>query len=204
MKRKQARKIRSKKLQEKILWLSNYLEDNKIIIGFHHKKKAFQQLLKNYGEINQTNPNRLLARIDGNGWCRFNENSEELNTAYILKEDIQDVFLNRYVVVKNGGVYDLECEFFFTRKEFFHLKRLYEKGLVNKDLNLIDSKMAGDEAYHDWEYKRAKESNRFFNFLLHNRKSNNPDNLSVQEYIEQNTPDKDDWYDEGEEDNYDE
>ena len=73
MKRKQARKIRSKKLQEKILWLSNYLEDNKIIIGFHHKKKPFQQLLKNYGEINQTNPNRLLARIDGNGWCRFNE-----------------------------------------------------------------------------------------------------------------------------------
>lgn len=174
---------KTKMLQQEAGWLLNHRDDNKILIGFHHKKKVFQTLLNSYGEIQALNPNRLLIKADNIGWTFFRRLFGR--TVFILKEDIEEVFLNRYIVIKNGGVYDLELDYFFPRKRFFKLKRLYEHKLVDKDLNLIDLKLAGDSPRR-WSYEYAKERSRFINQLLHKRKRYNSNNLNVSKYIDEN------------------
>ena len=158
------------KMQQTIIGKWSDMKDDKILIGFYHNKKSYQQLLKNYGEVCCTTPNRLISRVTGNGWITIKNGYS--NNVYVLMQDVQEVFLNRYIVIKNGGVYDLECDYFFTRKAFTKLKRLYEHGLVDKDLDFIDSKTRRHEVYSLWRYEPAKDANRFLNTLRHNIKAN--------------------------------
>lgn len=166
MKRKQAEK--QLRLQHDINWMWDYFGEDKILIGSHHKKRVFRVLIQNEWKMRSLIPNRLITKIDDNGWT-FRRNPME-RTIFILKSDIEEIFLKRYVVIKNGPAYDLLFDTHIQRKRFFKLKRLYDKGFLTKDLTPKLIKMAGNKNLKDG-YDLIKQDYRERNIFLHFRKA---------------------------------
>lgn len=120
-----------------------------ILVGFNHKKKEFRRLLNNYGVPTQVS--RVLVRanyLDGWEYIPHPDNMNE--GVYFLKEDVKQIFLGRFVEMKEGGVYDIVEKHFYKKSLFQKWKKEYEEGLRDRNLDLITSRMRGNHRYDDY------------------------------------------------------
>ena len=123
--------------------------NNTILIGFNHKKKEFKRLLNNYGV--PTQPSRVLTRANYlDGWEYIPHPDKIDGGVYFLKKDVKEIFLGRFVEMKEGGVYDIIDEHFYKKSLFQKWKREYEKGLRDRNLDLITERMRGNHHYDDY------------------------------------------------------
>lgn len=60
---------------------------------------------------------------------------KDIKFCLIRKADVKEIWLKNYVVLKSGGVYSIRANYWYTKKDFYGIRNLYNKGLTHQDFN---------------------------------------------------------------------
>ena len=162
---------RERAINERFIGVMNHIVTNKntVVIENYNPKYA-----RSYGHVNSMHMNSRhyykLAKklffaniVDrwGGAWLtpsdidkKSFEGNSDIIFCFIKKADVKEVWLKNYIVLKKGGVYSIRENRWYSVKDFYKLRNLYNNKMLNESW-AWEYRLFG---YSNEEYLKAVEA----------------------------------------------